>query len=95
MTKLMCAVYDTVSQMYAPPFYALSKGDAIRSFSNAVNDKNMGDLHKHPKDFLLYFLGEFDDRSGSLSVMDPPERLGLGSDFVLSNGVGDVKQLVS
>jgi len=61
MTKLVCAVYDSVSKVYANPFCALSKGDAIRSFSNAVNDKNMGDLNKHPKDFLLYLLGSFDD----------------------------------
>lgn len=82
MVKQMFAVYDTVSKVYAPPFYGVNRGDAIRSFSNAVNDKNMGDLNKHPKDFLLYLLGSFDDLTGKLEAVTPPERLGLGSDFV-------------
>lgn len=82
MTKLMCAVYDTVSKVYAPPFYVSTKGEAVRSFSNAVNDKSMGDLNKHPKDFLLFLLGQWDDNSGLLTAVQPPERIGLGSDFV-------------
>lgn len=86
MTKLMCCVFDTVSKVYAPPFYAVTKGEAIRSFANAVNDKNMGDLNKHPKDFLLYVIGSFEDTSGLLTAVSPPERLGLGSDFVMAEG---------
>lgn len=82
MTKLMCAVYDTVSKMYANPFFAMNRGDALRGFKNAVNDRSMGDLHKHPKDFLLFSLAEFDDQSGIVTPLIAPDRLGLGSDFI-------------
>lgn len=82
MINLVCSVYDTVSKVYAPPFYAVNRGDAIRSFSNAVNDSKMGDLNKHSKDFLLFALAEFDNQSGMFVPFGTPERLGLGSDFV-------------
>lgn len=82
MTKIMCAVYDTVAKVYAPPFYVNTKGEALRSLSNAVNDKQMGDLAKHPSDFILYVIGSFDDNAGLLTAVVPPEKLGIASDFV-------------
>lgn len=87
MKKLACSIYDSVAKVYVNPFYCGTKGEALRSFSNAVNDKQMGDLHKHPKDFLLYVIGEWDDVEGLLTAVVPPERLGLASDFVeVDNG---------
>lgn len=82
MIKIMCAVYDTVSKVYAPPFYVNTKGEALRSLANAVNDKNMGDLAKHPKDFILFEVGSWDDLTGRLESVVPPERLAIASDFV-------------
>lgn len=82
MVRLACSIYDSVAKVYVNPFYCATKGEALRSFSNAVNDKNMGDLNKHPKDFILYLIAEFDDQKGLMSSVIPPERLGLASDFV-------------
>ena len=82
MIKKMCSVYDTVAKVYAPPFYVNTVGEAVRSLANAVNDKNMGDLCKHPKDFILFEIGSWDDNTGLLTAVVPPERLGLASDFV-------------
>lgn len=82
MMKLVCAIYDTQAKVYASPFYMNTKGEAVRAFSDAVNDAQMGSLNKHPQDFLLFCIGEWDDNTGKLVSYSPPERLALGSDFV-------------
>lgn len=82
MIKKVCAIYDTQAKFYSAPFFAPTIGDAVRSFSDAVNDKNMGMLSKHPEDFILYDLGTWDDTDGLFTASVPVVRLGLGSDFV-------------
>lgn len=64
------AVYDRQVNAFLPPFYARSKGEAIRSFSEAVNDPNKT-FGKYAVDFALMSFGEFDDNSGSFITHDP------------------------
>lgn len=45
------------------PWYARTKGEALRSFEQAVNDPTT-QLSKHPSDFTLFELGEFDEHMG-------------------------------
>lgn len=61
------AVYDKAVAAYLQPFYARSRGEAIRSFMEACNDEK----HKfngNAADFALMFLGLWDDDSGLFSV---------------------------
>lgn len=82
MIKKMFCVFDTQSKVFATPFYQATVGEAVRAFGDAVNDPQMGSLHKHPEDFLLFEVGTFDDNSGLLEATIPPNRHAIGSDFV-------------
>lgn len=83
MIKSVISVYDTVAKVYGPPLAFLNAGEGARWFSDMVQDpQNGGNLHRHPKDFVLYQIGEFDDVSGELKWFSPANRLGLGTDFV-------------
>lgn len=64
------SVYDKAVQAFMPPFYARSKGEAIRSFSEACNDEKHN-FNKHAADFSLMQLGEFEDKSGIFSTAEP------------------------
>lgn len=62
------SVYDGAVGAYLPPFFSRSKGEAIRSFTDAVVEPN-GPFNKHKADFALLQLGTFDDQTGELSYM--------------------------
>lgn len=65
MKNRMYSVYDRKTLVYLPPYFALTDGAAIRTLSDAVADRN-NMLAKHPNDYVLYFVGEFDDTNGQV-----------------------------
>jgi hypothetical protein len=58
-------VYDRKALTYAPPFFALQDGLALRMFGDAINDPGTS-LFRHPGDYVLYRCGAYDDASGQL-----------------------------
>lgn len=65
------SVWDKKALAYMNPFYYLQTGQAIRGFSDAVNDPQ-SPFFKHPEDFTLFQVGEWDDRDGRLGALEQP-----------------------
>lgn len=59
------SIYDTAAITYSPPFYFATKGLAIRMFSETAADTNTS-IGRHPMDFTLFHIGEFDDSNGQM-----------------------------
>lgn len=59
------AVRDAKAEAYLRPFFADTRGVAVRSFSDAVNDGS-SPFFAHPEDYSLWELGAFDQESGVL-----------------------------
>lgn len=57
-------VRDTATEAFMSPFHAPTPGAAIRMFTDTVNDPNSM-LHKHPNDFYLFKIGDYDDATGT------------------------------
>lgn len=78
----MFAVYDSKAKCFYAPFTSQNAATAIRNFSQAVNAQG-GDtqIAKHPEDFTLFKIGEFDDELGTLQRLDQLENLGLAANF--------------
>lgn len=68
-------VLDKAVNAYLQPFYARGAGEAIRSFSDLANDGNTN-IARHPEDFILMFLGEYDDASGLFNCQEPMRLVG-------------------
>lgn len=66
MILKMFAVYDMKVGAYMPPFTMRSRGEAVRSFMDAVADKS-GQFIKHPEDYALWSIGDFNDQSGEVT----------------------------
>lgn len=68
MKMFIYAVLDTKVGVFGQPFFQAADGAAIRDFSDAVKDgSNPNNMwHKHPEDFALYKLGEFDNLTGGV-----------------------------
>lgn len=75
------SVYDSKALAFSAPFFAPTPGAAIRLFSDACNDGQTM-WSKHPGDFVLYQIGEFDDGNAELSSLSPATHLGVGTDYV-------------
>lgn len=75
------SVYDVKSDLYGTPFFMASRGQAIRAFSDLVND-TQSQVNRYPDDFVLRVIGSFSDGSGELSAVEKPENLGFARDYL-------------
>lgn len=85
MTLHAFCIYDRKGTLFHAPFFAVSAGAAVRSFSDLVNDPNTT-VGRHPSDYVLYRVGSFDDQSGSLSRTDLPEHVSDASSLIIQSG---------
>lgn len=70
MKLIVCCVFDSAVKAYVTPFFSRSKGEAARSFSDAVNGQK-SNLSEHPADFTLMYLGEWSDETGEFYGVTP------------------------
>lgn len=82
MRYKVLAVRDRAIDAFGQPFFTNSTGGAIRSFGDEINraDPN-NQLNKHPEDFDLYLLGEWDDATGKFDTADASQ-VAIGKDLV-------------
>jgi len=64
------SIYDRKALVYHSPFFAVSHGAAVRSFSDLANDRQTT-IGRHPVDYVLFHVGQFDDSSGVLVPCTP------------------------
>lgn len=85
MTKsVVVSVRDSAMQAFGRPLFVPSVGVAVRSFADEVNRKSDDNqMNKHPEDFELYALADFDEVTG---VFSPPADgvrcLARGKEFI-------------
>lgn len=85
MKLLAFAVYDSKVEEYNRPFFARTRGEAVRMFSDSVNGADES-LAKHSEDFTLFYIGEYD---GSAGMFVPSEPVTLGNALQYrENGAG-------
>lgn len=79
MIHTIAAIKDRAADAYLRPIFTNTAGQAIRIFQDEVN-RNAEDniMYKHPEDFDLYLLGEYDDSTGLLTAKERPEQIAIG-----------------
>lgn len=75
------SVFDSKIGAFASPFFAPSRGAAVRAFSDEVK-RDGSDFAKHPEDYILYQLCHYDDKTGVLAPLIAPEQVAKASDYV-------------
>lgn len=78
--KVVC-IRDRAVDAFGVPVFVAAVGQAIRSFTDEINNENSA-FNKHPEDYDLYFVGEFDDSDGSFTL-DKPKQIAVGKDLKL------------
>lgn len=86
MKQQIMAVHDMAARAYCKPFFVPHLQMGVRTFTDACNSPQ-SEVSKHPADYRLYHLGEYDDETGLIFVLPFPLQIGHGPEFV--NGVNN------
>jgi len=85
MILFVVCVKDRAADVFNRPFFVPHRNVAIRDFTDEVNRvATDNQLNKHPDDFDLYLLGEFDDSRGAF-VNNEPQVLVRAKDVLQSS----------
>lgn len=74
------SVYDSKAEGYLPPFTAITKGQAMRTFGDYCNNPEHP-FYKHAEDYTLFEIGSYDDSKGTVSPNAANIPLGLALEF--------------
>lgn len=80
MKTKVFSLYDAKAKMFGVPFYMQTVGLAIRALQDLTNDKNTL-VNRHPSDFTLYEIGEFDDSDAKTENLIPIHLIAIASEF--------------
>lgn len=68
MKLLVFSVFDSKAEAYLRPYFAETKGLAVRAFRDASNDPTH-EMCKHAADYTLFEIGSFDPITGVLDSL--------------------------
>lgn len=75
----MYTVFDSQLKLYTKPYYARNKGEALRSFAEAVNDPQIfGKIAEH---LTLFEVGDFNEETSRITAYDAMESCGNGLEW--------------
>lgn len=85
MLQFIVSVKDRAADVFNRPFFVPHRNVAIRDFTDEVNRSAADNqLNRHPDDFDLYLLGQFDDNTGAFIAEEAPMVLVRGKDVLQS-----------
>lgn len=91
------SIHDQAAEAFVQPFFMHNDGLAIRAFQDNANAKDENNISKHPEQFALYQIGEFDDKQGTIEPLQEPKLLAtaleLKTDTVYSEAT--VKEMLT
>ena len=87
MIMFAYSIYDVASQAYMRPFFMMSDGQAIRTFTDIATDADH-EIGKHPEDYTLFRIGQFNDNTGEM-VGQSPEKIATALERVASTRMVD------
>lgn len=72
--KKVFSIRDGKAEAYNQPWFALTPGEAERSFKRLVNDPQ-STIYSFPEDYDLFLIGEFCERTGKIKGLDTPQHV--------------------
>lgn len=76
----MFTVYDSAAGAYVAPFFLAATGQALRQFTDAVNDP-ASSLCQHPEDYTLYEIGTYEDTHATVTMHETSKMLGRAIEY--------------
>lgn len=86
MITELYTVYDAAVKAFLPPFHVRSRGEALRSFTEAVNSADH-QFHKWAADYTLFFIGTFDDATAEYKQPSTGQKVITAIELRVDDGV--------
>lgn len=83
MLHKVFTVYDSKGEFYFKPFFARSRGEALRSINDLLSDKD-SQFSLYPGDYTFFEIGQFDDSNASFQIYDALINLGTGLELKIA-----------
>lgn len=85
MKLYIATVHDVKTGVYHKPQFLINQAHAVRIFGDLVNNSNNdnNEISKHPEDYTLFHIGDWDDNTAKIKLLKSPKSLGNGIDFVI------------
>lgn len=74
MERKIYSIRDSKSEAYGLPFYQHTHGEAERSFAKLASD-SQSTVNQFPEDFDLYYIGNYNDQTGTIAALDTPQHI--------------------
>lgn len=85
MKQQVFSIMDSKVKVFAQPFYMRNAAEALRAWSNTINDPQT-QFAKHPADYTLFEIGSYDDETGVIEMHQNYNNLGNGLQFKQTEG---------
>lgn len=82
------SVYDSKVSAYLQPFFCPSRGQAMRSFVDVVNDKSH-QFNKHYLDYVLFECGSWSDEDCKFVLHATPDPVITGIEAYMPSSLVD------
>ena len=83
MKLVVVSVHDSAANAFGRPIFVPTTNIAVRSFQDEVNRSSPdNEMFKHPDDFVMYHLADFDDEIGLISSLERPVVVARAKDLV-------------
>lgn len=93
MIHKIFTIHDAAAGAYLTPFFLHAEGLAIRTFTDCINDPDHA-FGRHPRDYNLMCIGEYDDQKGVITNYQTQKPLGNGLSFVQQSADTDQLSLL-
>lgn len=80
MVMVMGSVYDSKVKVWSQPHLFVNRGAMLRAWEEAANDPQ-SPFSKHPADFTMFVVGEWNDETGQAVMFHAQESLGTALQF--------------
>ena len=80
MSKIY-AIKDQAIEAFSQPFFVQAQGQAVRMFMDESKNEQ-SQINRHPADFELWYVGEFDEQTGTITGAANIERVARAIDFI-------------
>jgi len=77
------SVFDSKVQAYSTPFFMRTRAEALRGWQEVVNDPSTA-FNKHPEDYTLFELGEFNEDTGAIKPLETPNPIGKAIEYKIN-----------
>lgn len=83
MKLQIVSIRDNALDAFQQPWFTHTIGAAIRAFGDEVTRGGDSQMTKHPEDYELYHLGEYDDNNGKFTMLaDGPKQIARAKDHI-------------